>query len=63
MTASVTALGLAPLAFGLHTPGQEIEAPMAVAVLGGLLSSTPLNLLVLPALVYRFGGPKKGEPT
>ncbi len=54
MTAAVTALGLAPLAFGLHRPGQEIEGPMAVTVLGGLLSSTLLNLLVLPALAQRF---------
>jgi CzcA family heavy metal efflux pump len=54
MTAAVTALGLAPLAFGLHRPGQEIEGPMAVTVLGGLLSSTILNLLVLPALANRY---------
>lgn len=54
MTAAVTALGLAPLAFGLHRPGQEIEGPMAVTVLGGLLSSTVLNLLVLPALARRY---------
>jgi Cu/Ag efflux pump CusA len=54
MTAAVTALGLAPLAFGLDRPGQEIEGPMAVTVLGGLLSSTLLNLLVLPALAQRF---------
>ena len=54
MTAAVTALGLAPLAIGLHRPGQEIEGPMAVTVLGGLFSSTLLNLLVLPALAQRF---------
>ena len=54
MTAAVTALGLAPLALGLHRPGQEIEGPMAVTVLGGLLSSTLLNLLVLPALANRY---------
>ena len=58
MTATVTALGLAPLAAGLHSPGQEIEAPMAITVLGGLVSSTVLNLIVLPVLVHRFGGPK-----
>jgi CzcA family heavy metal efflux pump len=57
MTAAVTALGLAPLAFGLHRPGQEIEGPMAVTVLGGLLSSTLLNLVVLPALAQRFARP------
>jgi Cu/Ag efflux pump CusA len=53
MTAAVTALGLAPLAAGLSRPGQEIEGPMAVTVLGGLLSSTLLNLLLLPALAQR----------
>jgi Cu/Ag efflux pump CusA len=54
MTAAVTALGLAPLAAMLSRPGQEIEGPMAVTVLGGLLSSTLLNLLVLPALAERY---------
>jgi CzcA family heavy metal efflux pump len=54
MTAAVTALGLAPLAFGMNRPGQEIEGPMAVTVLGGLLSSTLLNLFVLPALAHRY---------
>ena len=54
MTAVVTALGLAPLAFGINQPGQEIEGPMAIAVLGGLFSSTLLNLFVLPALAQRF---------
>jgi CzcA family heavy metal efflux pump len=61
MTAAVTALGLMPLAIGLHQPGQEIEGPMAVTVLGGLISSTFLNLVVLPALAERFGGPKRTE--
>ena len=54
MTAAVTALGLAPLALGMNRPGQEIEGPMAVTVLGGLLSSTLLNLFVLPALAHRY---------
>jgi CzcA family heavy metal efflux pump len=53
MTAAVTALGLAPLAFGMNLPGQEIEGPMAVTVLGGLVSSTALNLFLLPALARR----------
>jgi CzcA family heavy metal efflux pump len=57
MTAAVTALGLMPLAIGMHQPGQEIEGPMAVTVLGGLLTSTLLNLVVLPALAERFSGP------
>jgi Cu/Ag efflux pump CusA len=56
MTALVTALGLAPLAFGLGKAGYEIEAPMAITVLGGLVTSTVLNLLVLLALVERTTG-------
>jgi CzcA family heavy metal efflux pump len=60
MTAAVTALGLAPLAFGMSRPGQEIEGPMAVTVLGGLLSSTLLNLIVLPALAQRYISPSTG---
>jgi CzcA family heavy metal efflux pump len=62
MTAAVTALGLLPLAIGLHAPGQEIEGPMAVTVLGGLLSSTLLNIVLLPALAERFGGPRRAAP-
>jgi Cu/Ag efflux pump CusA len=61
MTAAVTALGLMPLALGMNRPGQEIEGPMAVTVLGGLLSSTLLNLIVLPALAERFGGPGRRQ--
>lgn len=59
MTAAVTALGLAPLAFGINRPGQEIGGPMAITVLGGLLSSTVLNLFVLPALARRFVRPSR----
>jgi len=59
MTAAVTALGLAPLAFGINQPGQEIEGPMAITVLGGLLSSTLMNLYVLPAMAQRFV-PRRG---
>lgn len=55
MTASVTALGLLPLAIGSGAPGQEIEGPMALVILGGLATSTLLNLLVLPTLALRFG--------
>ena len=62
MTAAVTALGLAPLAFGMNLPGQEIEGPMAVTVLGGLVSSTVLNLFVLPALARRFVRVPVGAP-
>lgn len=55
MTASVTGLGLLPLALGAGDPGREIEGPMAIIILGGLATSTALNLLVLPALSLRFG--------
>ncbi len=58
MTALATALALAPLVFYGDRPGQEIEYPMAVAILGGLATSTLLNLFVLPALYLRFGYPK-----
>jgi CzcA family heavy metal efflux pump len=55
MTALVTALGLLPLAVGTGEPGQEIEGPMAIVILGGLITSTLLNLLVLPTLALRYG--------
>ena len=55
MTATVTGLGLLPLALGTGDPGREIEGPMAIIILGGLLTSTALNLLVLPTLSLRFG--------
>ncbi len=54
MTALVTALGLLPLVVSGGRAGQEIEHPMAVVILGGLLSSTLLNLLVLPPVYLRF---------
>ena len=55
MTTLVTALGLLPLAIGPGDPVREIEGPMAIVILGGLLSSTALNLLVLPTLALRYG--------
>ncbi|WP_336489229.1 efflux RND transporter permease subunit [Methylobacterium nigriterrae] len=55
MTSLVTGLGLLPLALGAGEPGREIEGPMAIVILGGLLTSTVLNLLILPALALRFG--------
>ncbi|MDE2082581.1 MAG: efflux RND transporter permease subunit [Burkholderiales bacterium] len=54
MTALVTALGLLPLALTAGAPGNEIEGPMAAVILGGLLTSTVLNLLVLPVLSVRW---------
>jgi Cu/Ag efflux pump CusA len=55
MTALVTALGLLPLAIGSSAAGQEIEGPLAIVILGGLVTSTALNLLVLPTLALRYG--------
>ena len=55
MTALVTALGLLPLAIGSGEAGREIEGPMAIVILGGLVPSTALNLLVLPTLALRYG--------
>jgi len=55
MTALVTALGLLPLAVGSGEAGREIEGPMAMVILGGLVTSTALNLLVLPTLALRYG--------
>ena len=55
MTALVTALGLLPLAIGSGEAGREIEGPMAIVILGGLITSTILNLLVLPTLAVRYG--------
>jgi CzcA family heavy metal efflux pump len=59
MTALVTALGLLPLAIGAGEAGREIEGPMAIVILGGLLTSTVLNLLVLPTFALRYGKFKK----
>jgi CzcA family heavy metal efflux pump len=55
MTAIVTGLGLLPLALGSGQPGKEIEGPMAIVILGGLITSTALNLVVLPTLALRYG--------
>lgn len=54
MTALVTGLGLLPLAIGSGDPGREVEGPMAIVILGGLFTSTVLNLLVLPTLALRY---------
>jgi len=56
MTASATALAILPLALSGDKPGQEIEHPMAVVILGGLVTSTLVNLFVVPSLYLRFGG-------
>jgi CzcA family heavy metal efflux pump len=59
MTASATALALVPLLVAGTIPGHEIEHPMAVVIMGGLITSTTLNLFVMPALYLRFGQRKK----
>ncbi len=55
MTALTTGLALVPLVMSGEIPGQEIEYPMAIVILGGLITTTLLNLFVLPSLYLRFG--------
>ncbi len=55
MTATTAALALLPLILKGDVPGNEIERPMALVILGGLVTSTLLNLFLLPALYARFG--------
>jgi Cu/Ag efflux pump CusA len=55
MTALVTALGLLPLAIQTGQAGREIQGPMAIVILGGLVTSTLMSLFLLPSLVWRFG--------
>jgi len=55
MTALAAGLALIPLALGMGQPGSEIQAPMAIVILCGLVTSTALNMVVLPALYLRFG--------
>jgi CzcA family heavy metal efflux pump len=65
MTALATGLALVPLAVAGNKPGHEIEHPMAVVILGGLVTSTVLNLFLMPALYLAFGHsrtPSVGQP-
>ncbi len=55
MTALAAGLALVPFAFASDKPGNEILSPLAIVILGGLLSSTLLNMLVLPSLYLKFG--------
>ncbi len=55
MTALAAGLALIPLALAADQPGSEIQSPMAIVILGGLLSSTALNMIVIPALFLRYG--------
>jgi Cu/Ag efflux pump CusA len=57
MTALATALALVPLVAAGTIPGHEIENPMALVILGGLATSTFVNLLIVPSLYLRFGRP------
>jgi CzcA family heavy metal efflux pump len=61
MTALAAGLALVPLVIFGNIPGQEIEYPMAIAILGGLLTSTVLNLFVVPSLYLRFGKKKEKQ--
>ena len=58
MTALTTGLALTPLAFAGNKPGNEIQAPLSVVILGGLITATLLNLIVLPVLFEKWGVPK-----
>ena len=58
MTASITAFGLIPLLFATG-PGSEIQRPLAIVVIGGLITATALTLLLLPILYLRFAFPKR----
>jgi len=62
MTASCAALALLPLIVRGDAPGHEIEHPMALVILGGLVSSTALNLLLMPTLYARFGRKRIATP-
>ncbi|WP_137951074.1 efflux RND transporter permease subunit, partial [Burkholderia sp. 4NA327C6] len=57
MTASITAFGLIPLLFATG-PGSEIQRPLAIVVIGGLITATALTLILLPLLYLRFGRPQ-----
>jgi Cu/Ag efflux pump CusA len=55
MTALVTALAMLPIAINSDNPGREIMGPMAAIIIGGLASSTILNLLIMPTIMLKFG--------
>jgi Cu/Ag efflux pump CusA len=62
MTSLATGLALVPMALAGSIPGHEIQHPMAIVILGGLITSTLLNLFVLPSLYLRFGKSKGDLP-
>jgi Cu/Ag efflux pump CusA len=55
MTAMTTGLALLPLALAGDQPGSEIQSPMSIVILGGLLTATFLNLIVIPVLFVKWG--------
>lgn len=59
MTAMAAGLALVPFAFASDKPGNEILSPLAIVILGGLFSSTALNMMVLPSLFIKFGKEKE----
>lgn len=61
MTALTAALALIPLAIAGDKPGNEIQSPMAIVILGGLLSSTLLNIYIVPIIYYLFSKRKEGK--
>jgi hypothetical protein len=63
MTVLTTGLALVPLIVAGQIPGQEIEHPMAIVILGGLITATLLNLFVVPSLYLRFGKPRSTRPS
>ena len=62
MTALATGLALVPLVVAGTKPGHEIEHPMAIVILGGLITSTLVNLFIVPALYLRFGRARQAVP-
>lgn len=63
MTALVTALGLFPLAIEAGQAGREVQGPMAAVILGGLVTSTVMSLMLLPALILRYRHARGEEQT
>ena len=61
MTALATGLALLPIVLGGDKPGHEIEHPLAVVILGGLVTSTVFNLFLMPALYARFGSRRQSS--
>ncbi len=61
MTALSSGLALVPLILAGHQPGNEIQAPMGIVILGGLISSTLLNMFVVPTIYARLGGEAKKD--